>query len=156
MVPSGGIERGVEELFDFLFVLGLASSSNGAGWSPSSIVRVLALVVLCLVGGSVDARADVAPCTVVHWLLLAPEKISVGVLIKVGCQEIIREGRNLLNTADGDILDTLLFTLLEKSVIHLASAKNVPLDLFRSDEEVGLDLWDVALEVGLANHLREV
>ena len=72
-----------EELLNLLLVDGLATSCDGARRLAAGVERVLALVVLGLVGGSQDARADVSPRAVVEGLLLAPEDIRVGVFVKV-------------------------------------------------------------------------
>ena len=37
---------------------------------------------------------------------LAPEQAGVGVSVEVRCNEVVREGRELLETTDGDVLDT--------------------------------------------------
>ena len=42
------------------------------------------LVVLGLTSSSIDSRANITPSTVVQRLFLAPEKISIGIFIKVG------------------------------------------------------------------------
>ena len=61
----------------------LATSRDGARRLAAGVERVLALVVLRLIGGGEDAGRDIAPCTVVERLLLAPENVRVGVLVKV-------------------------------------------------------------------------
>ena len=61
----------------------LATSGDGASRRTADVARVLALVVHCLVRRGLDAGADVRPCAVVEWLLLAPKKIRVGVLVEV-------------------------------------------------------------------------
>lgn len=40
-------------------------------------------MMLGLVGGCQDTRADICPSTVVERLLLAPQKVSVGVLVEM-------------------------------------------------------------------------
>ena len=77
-------ERGREELLDLLLVDRLAAGRDGARGLAARVERVLALVVLRLVGRGLDARADVSPRAVVERLLLAPEDVRVGVLVEVG------------------------------------------------------------------------
>lgn len=61
----------------------LASGSDRACGVATSVQWVLALVVLGLATGGVDPGADVAPCTIVQRLLLAPKQAGVGVLVEV-------------------------------------------------------------------------
>lgn len=66
---------------------------------------------------------------------------------------VIREGRDLLNTRDGDIINTLVLAFLQKRVVHLTAAEYMSPDLVGSDEVLGVRVRDVALEVCIANHL---
>ena len=86
-------ERRREELFDLLLVDRLATSRDGARRLAAGVERVLALVVLGLVRGGHNARADVRPRAVVERLLLAPEQVRVGVFVKMGRQLYIRSQR---------------------------------------------------------------
>ena len=61
----------------------LATSGNRASGVTAGIQGVLALVVLSLVGSGQDTRSDVSPGTIVERLLLTPEEVGVGVLVKV-------------------------------------------------------------------------
>ena len=93
----------------------------------------------------------------------------------MGSDEVVGERRELLNTRDGDVLDATLLAGLKELVVDLAwkrrwfssyldlrsgwvltSAKDVTPDFLRSSEVRLVRLGDVALEVGLANHLRQV
>ena len=76
-------KRRREEMLDLLLVDRLATGRDGARRLAARVQRVLALVVLRLVRGSEDTRADVGPCAVVEWLLLAPEDVRVRVLVEV-------------------------------------------------------------------------
>lgn len=87
-------ERGREELLNLLLVHRLATSRDGARRLAAGVERVLALVVLRLICGGEDAGRDIAPCTVVERLLLAPENVRVGVLVKVR-----RDLRGIISTA---------------------------------------------------------
>ena len=110
MTDTGGAhrllrERGREELLDLLLVNRLATGRDRARRLAAGVQRVLALVVLRLVGRSEDAGRDVCPGTVVEGLLLAPEKVGVGVLVEVrgDLQEIRSQRRRLLEAHDGNI-----------------------------------------------------
>ena len=61
----------------------LATGCNGASRVTAGVQRVLALVMLSLVGGSQNTRSNVSPGTVVEGLLLAPKKIGIRVLVKM-------------------------------------------------------------------------
>lgn len=63
----------------------LATCGDGASGLATSVVGVLALMVLGSAGGGVDTGANVTPSTVVQGFFLTPEKISIGVFVKVGC-----------------------------------------------------------------------
>lgn len=97
----------------------LATSGNGAGRFTASIVGVLSFVVLSPTGSGVDTRTNVAPSTVVHGFFLTPEKIGIGVFVKVRGNSIVREWRELFYATNRDILDSTFFTSLEKSKVHL-------------------------------------
>ena len=130
-------ERGREELLDLLLVNRLATGRDRTRGLAAGVQRVLALVVLRLVRGGQDTRADVRPRAVVERLLLTPEDVRVGVLVEmcreldseVSCSElsimgrvtheIVGEGRDLLEPADHDVVDALVLALLEESVVDL-------------------------------------
>lgn len=69
--------------------------------------------------------------------------------------QIVREWRDLLKTADGDILDATSITLLDKLIIDLTSAKNVTTDLLGFNETFPR-FRNVSLERSLASHFVEV
>lgn len=71
----------------------LATGGNRARRVPASILRVLALVVLSLVGSGQDTRGNICPGSVVQRLLLAPKEIGVRVLVKVRSDLGIRKHR---------------------------------------------------------------
>ena len=70
--------------------------------------------------------------------------------------QVVRERRDLLHSRDGDISDALVLALLEEGVVDLAGTQDVPPDLLGLDQVLGVGLGDVALEVGLTDHLGEV
>lgn len=55
------------------------------------------------------------------YLLLGPDNVGVGVLVKVRSQKVIWQGRQLLNPRNGNIGDTSLFPLLEELEVDLTS-----------------------------------
>ena len=73
-----------EEALDLLLVHRLAAGRDGARGLAARVERVLALVVLRLICGGEDAGRDIAPCTVVERLLLAPKNVRIRVLVEVG------------------------------------------------------------------------
>lgn len=100
MIPAktdGGLlpECGREELLDLLLVDRLAAGRDRARGLAARVKRVLALVVLRLVRGGHDARADVCPRAVVQGLLLAPEDVRVRVFVEMG-RELWRECQGLV------------------------------------------------------------
>ena len=70
--------------------------------------------------------------------------------------EIVGERRDLLEPRDGDVGDTLVLALLQECVVHLTGTQDVATDLFRSDQVLRVGLGEVALEVSVANHLRQL
>lgn len=90
--------------------------------------------------------------------------------------EVVREGRDLLDPADHDVVDALVLALLEQRVVHLACtsrrisasfrarraqkqrtrAENMPADLFGGDDVLRVRVGDVAQEVAVTGHIREV
>ena len=93
----------------------LATSGDRAGRGTADIDGDLALMVLRLVGSSLDAGCNIGPCTVVEWLLLTPNDFGVRVLVEMRSDlvalsvtphatrgdrtyEVIRERRDLLET----------------------------------------------------------
>ena len=61
----------------------LATSGDGASRRTADVARVLALVVLSLVGSGEQTRAHVGPGTVVERLFLTPNQVGVGVLVEM-------------------------------------------------------------------------
>ena len=129
-----------KELLDLLLVNRLAASRDGARGFAARVERVLALVVHCLVRRGLDAGADVCPGAVVEGLLLAPQKVGVGVLVEVGRELfgvtsvskpvlsrqgeeathlIVRERRDLFQARDDNVVVALLVTLRKESLVDL-------------------------------------
>lgn len=89
------------------------------------------------------------------YLFLGPDKVRVGVLVKMRSQKVIRQGRQLLKPRKGNIVDTSLFALLEELEVDLTSTQNMSSDLLGLDKGFGMRFREVSLELGLARHLLE-
>lgn len=131
-------------------------------------------MVLRLVGCGQDARRNISPSTIVERLLLAPEKVGVGVLVQMRSDlrgyaisdsiakhaketyEIVGERRNLFETRNRNVRNALVLALLKEGMVHLTSTQDMPLDLFGSDQFFGMGIGEVPLEVGLASHLGKI
>ena len=123
---------------------------------------------------------------------LAPYEVRIWILVKVWgklgkrywgrhnpemqciTHQVIREGRNLLQTTDCDIIDATVLTFLKESMIHLACngmstrvrsdegdrrrtrAENVASNLFRSNQSIWVGVRKIPLELGISSHLRQV
>lgn len=115
---------------------------------------------------------------------LAPNDVGVGELVDVGGEEVVREGRDLLDSAEDDVVDTSILTLLKESLVDLSCrqkgkikegiavslrsresrrkkaerrtrADDDPLDLLVGSDLSG-DLRDEPLESSLSNHVGEI
>lgn len=89
------------------------------------------------------------------YLFLGPDKVRVGVLVKMRSQKVIRQGRQLLKPRKGNIVDTSLFALLEELEVDLTSTQNMSSDLLGLDKGFGMRFREVSLELGLPRHLLE-
>jgi hypothetical protein len=92
----------------------------------------------------------------IAYLLLCPNEVGVGVLVKVRSQEIVRQGRELLKSRDGNIVNLALFTLLEELEVDLTRAENVSSDLFRCGKSLGVGFGNVSLESRLSDKVRDI
>lgn len=137
-----------------LVLVGLfRTSRNGTARFSSNVRRNLVGVVLGLLQGSDQTRLDVSPSTIVQRLFLRPNKVGVRVLVEMRSKEIIWERAELFNSRDGNVVVTLVFSLLEKLVVDLTGTENVSSNLFGRDEVLWVGLGEVSLEDSLALHL---
>lgn len=116
-------------------------------------------MVLGVVQKGLNAGLGEAPGTGVERLLLRPDDgLGVGVLVKVLLQLLPREGVELLEASDGDVVDLVVGAVLVQGGVDLASAKNDTLDLLRLLDGTGLVLGvrDDPLEVRVADELVNV
>lgn len=121
----------------------LLASSDRSRRSTASVHDVLAVVVLGVVEESLKAGLSVRPGTGVEGLLLGPnDGLSVRVLVEVLTELLPREGVELLDTSEGDVVDLVVLAVLEESGIDLTSAENDTLNLLR-----GLDLTSLVSRV---------
>lgn len=95
----------------------LASCSDRARRLAACIERILVLMMLCLTGSRVNARANIAPCTVVQGFFLdteenahkppslhntnkntdlTPQKTGIGVFVEVR-RNLRKEKQNIIN-----------------------------------------------------------
>jgi hypothetical protein len=105
---------------------------------------VLAGVVLSVVEQGLDTGLSEAPGTGVERLLLAPDDgLGVGVLVEVLLELLPREGVQLLNAGESDIVDVVLRSVLVKGSPDLTSAEDNTFNLVRR-----LDSTSLMLRIG--------
>src|SRR5436190_5902031 len=115
---------------------------------PAGVAETLALVHVL-----VDVVLDEEPGALVLRLVLAPDDLAqVRVLLELGSERLVREGIELLHPNDGDIGVLALGTRADEVVVHLARARDQPLDAIGVD--VRALLADDCLEFALGE-LRE-
>lgn len=142
-------------LEEFLLLLGVdvleTSGDRGTGVS-ASVHDVLAGVVLSVVEQSLDTGLSEAPSTGVERLLLAPDDgLGVRVHVEVLLELLPREGVQLLNAGESDIVDVILRSVLLEGGPHLTSAENNTLNLVRRLDNTSLmrRVGDDPLESGI-------
>jgi hypothetical protein len=119
----------------------LETSGDGSTGVSASVHDVLAGVVLSVVEQGLDTGLSEAPGTGVERLLLAPnDGLGVGVLVEVLLELLPREGVELLNASDGDVVQVVLGSVLVKGSPDLTAAENNTLNLFRSLDSTSLVL----------------
>jgi len=84
----------VNECLNLLLVLHLASSCNGTCGFTTSIIRILALMMLCLTCSGIDTGPDIAPRTIIQRLFLTPQETGIRIFIKMRCEHIIGNGES--------------------------------------------------------------
>jgi hypothetical protein len=148
--------------------VGSLETSGGRGAGVAAGVHdVLAVVVLCLVEEGLDAGLGVAPGAGVEGLLLGPDDgLGVGVLVEVLAQLLPREGVELLDAGEGDVVDVVGGAVLVQRGVHLARAQHdavdlvVRLDLAREvrrvrDDPLELRVADKLVEVGTGERVAQ-
>ena len=72
---------------------------------------------------------NLEPKALVLRLFLYPDDVAkVGILFKLGGKRFMREGIDLLNTNNGNVIALTLTTLVHKVVVNLSGADHDPLD----------------------------
>jgi len=150
------IEGSVEDGSHFLLMVNLATSSDRARGVAASIDRILVFMMFCLASGSVNAGTNITPSPIVERFLLTPNQVRIGILVKVGSDQVVREWRELFDPTDGDVFDASIFTRLSKGKVDLACAENMRLDFFRRNEGRVVRIRQISEEVGITNHLLEI
>lgn len=139
----GNRESHLDKRLLLLEVRRLLASSDRSGRSTASVHDVLAVVVLGVVKESLEARLSVRPGAGVEGLLLGPnDGLGVRVLVEVLTELLPREGMELLDTGESDVVDLVVLAVLEESGIDLTGAENDTLNLLR-----GLDLTSLVSRV---------
>lgn len=77
-------------------------------------------MMLRLASSGVDPGSNVAPSAIIERLLLHPNQVRIRVLVEVGRDQVVRERRELLDPAYGDVFDASLFTGLCEGKVDLA------------------------------------
>ena len=101
-------------------------------------------------------RLNVLPDTHVQGFFLTPDDFSVRILVGMLLDLLIGEGVELFNTRDGDIVNLVLFTSLQESIVDLTGTHDVLGDLLGFNEMLGMLFGQVELEVGLASQFVQV
>jgi hypothetical protein len=149
------VERFGEEVLDLESVLLLRSGGDRRRRGTTSEVDATGGVVLSLAHGRLNTGLNVGPRSVVDRLLLHPVSGRVGVAVEVRGDEVVGEGRELLDTRDGNVLEAALFALGEEGVVNLTRAEDVANDLFGRGEAFRFRLSDVTLEVRIRAELLD-
>lgn len=125
--------NGKGHLKQILLLLGvrrLGTRGHRRAGVATGVHHVLVVMVLRLVQHCLNARLRERPCTRVQRLLLGPHhRLGVGVRVQVLLQLLPREGVQLLNTRNGDIVDVVVRAVLLQSSVHLARAQNHTVNL---------------------------
>ncbi|KAI6773510.1 hypothetical protein HG531_000359 [Fusarium graminearum] len=145
-------ESHLEEVLLLLGVDVLETSGDRGTGVSASVHDVLAGVVLGVVEQSLDTGLSEAPGTGVERLLLAPDDgLGVGVLVEVLLELLPREGVQLLNASESDVVDVVVSSVLVEGSPNLTGAQNNTLNLVRRLDSTSLMLRvrDDPLESGV-------
>ena len=121
MLQTKSSKGSVEQIAELLGVL-LAIASGGGGRDSTAGIRDISGLVAHLSQLVAETRLHKAESTLVLWFFLSPH--DLGVLVSVEGTLDVSEGewRELLNSDDGNILDSSLGSLVLEVVVDLARA----------------------------------
>lgn len=101
----------------------LETSGNTGAGASASILDVLVSMVLRVAEDGVQSWLHKAPGTGIERLLLGPDDLlQVRVFVEFVTELCPREGVQLLDTNDGDIVDVVGFTVFAESGVDLTCA----------------------------------
>lgn len=118
----------IKQVLDLSLVCALATGSDRAGRRSRCDEETLASTS-CLLHCGLQTRLDIAVRAVVERLLLRPHDLGVRVLLEGRYDHIVRYGRNLLNSRDGNVCKTTLLALSQEGIVNLTAAQ---LDVVKS------------------------
>lgn len=97
----------------------LLSGSGRTARVPTNVDGSLVGVVFSRLESGVQPRLDIAPRSGVQGLLLSPDNVGVGELVNVRREEVVREGRDLLDSADNDVVEASVLSVLDEGLVNL-------------------------------------
>lgn len=101
----------------------LETSSNASARIPSCILNIFARVMLCIADDGIQSWLYKAPATGVKRLLLGPDDfVQIGVFVQLITELRPREGVQLLNANDSDIINLVSFAVFDKRGVYLTRA----------------------------------
>jgi len=120
---------------------------------------MLAIMILRAVQEGLNAGLGVAPSASIKRLLLGPDDgLGVGIRIQVLAELLPREGMQLLDAGDGDVVEAVVGAVLDEGSIDLAGAEDQAVDLVVRLDGTRLvgRVGDDPAEGGLADELLDV
>jgi len=143
----------------FLFdVTCLQTGSNRSARRTSSVPNVLISMLAALAKDGLHPWLNVAPGTSIQGLLLGPDDVlGIGELFEFVAELSPREGVQLLNTGNGDVVDIVRGTVLVEGSVYLSGAYQKALALLRGLDSVSvLRIGNEPLEVGVTGKVLDV
>lgn len=152
-------EGHLKQLLLLLGVCRLETGSNGRAWATAGVHDVLPVVVRGLVQQGLNSGLGEAPGAGIERFLLAPDDgLGVGVLVEILPQLLPREGVQLLDARNGDVVDVVLGAVLVQRGVHLAGTENDAVNLLVGLDGAGLvgGIRDDPVELGITRELLDV
>src|SRR5688500_14402936 len=135
--PSSDRQRAVDQIGLFLDMGARRAGRRRGRLGPADIDRPRCLDVEAG-ERALDAAIDEMPAAHVLRLLLAPHHLGIGKLRQPHAQPAEREGIQLFDAHDGDVVDLALSALGQEVEVDLARAQDDAPDLGAVDELIGL------------------